>query len=388
MTYLENFFNFSDQELLKYNLTNVAFVIFFSYSTFLFRWVTFGLSSSGLLTKKVFAIEPSALSMPVVSFAFLAVGATFKYLVIIPFQFGLIGGTYPQIVAQIALLEHVGIFLSLIWALRHRPSFATPLVAYGIACSMIGILTFSKTEVFLPIVMMLAATVYVRPTVVKIVFAIFAILFVYNFAQPVASHGRAWLIRCCDGISAPAGFSERVDIIWNYFNGNAITQDDNVDYALARFSHANIGTFVVSARDGGWQGDTLKNAAVVLVPRILWEEKPKVTDIARDLNVAITGNYFSSTSPGFAAEGYWDGGWLGTCLMGSVVGLVCYLWSLYTLEVQKVGAWHLFAIVLMGIRVGFRFDGFFVVDVIGPLGLAIAGHVIIMLLNRTLAPRD
>lgn len=386
-SFIESFFAFSNDELLKYNIVVTLFSIVFSFSADIFRMLSSQLLTKFSISGDSFGIDKSNLSLGVVAFTFLGLGAFSKYFVILPFQFGLLRGTFPLFLAQIALLENIGIFLGLIWAFRNKRFFVPILVGYAIFVSVVGVLTFSKSDVIFPIIMIAAAYVYVQPNLARVALALAAILFSFNFVQPIANHGRAWLNRCCASIDAPAGFGERVDIIANYFNGNEIRPDDNINYAFVRFSYANVGTYVVSARDSGWEGDSLKYLAAVFVPRILWPEKPVLTDIARDLNVAITGNPNSAVAPGFAAEGYWDGGWLGVALMALASGLICYLWSLYSLEVQRVGGWHLFVIVLLGIRVGSRFDGFFVTDLIGPTVYAMVGHIAIMLLNRALAPR-
>lgn len=385
--FIDAFFNFSDDELLKYNFVLVVFAMVFSFSSGIFRTVFSGILEKFQIDGSKFTIEQSNMSLPLVAFTFLGLGAAAKYFVILPFQFGLLRGAFPLFVAQIALLEIIGLFLALVWAQRSKPFFTPILVGYGVFISLVGVLTFSKSDVIFPVIMIVAALVYTKPTIFRIGASIALILFTFNFIQPIANHGRAWMSGCCASLDAPADFAERVVIISKYFDGNALTADDNINYALVRFSYANVGTFVVSARDSGWEGDTFNYIFAVFVPRILWPEKPSLTDIAVDLNVAITGNPNSAVAPGFAAEGYWDGGWLGVVLMAFGAGVICYLWSLYSLEVQRVGAWHLFVIVLLGIRVGSRFDGFFVTDAVGPMAYAMVGHIVIMLLNRALAPR-
>lgn len=380
------FFEFSESELLKYNVVLAVFCAAFCLSPLLYRIFIDNAFRRPIKVGLFFSIEPSNVSIQYTALAFIAIAAVAKYIFILPFTFGLVTGEYPLFLGQLALLDNIGIFLSLVWALRYRPYLAPLIVAYGIFAMLVAILTFSKTEVILPAIMMSAAYVYVRPNIFKMGVALAFILITFNAIQPIIMHGREWVGRCCAGIDAPVGFEERIGIISNYFIGEALTIDNNVNYAVVRFSYANVGSYVVSARDNGWPGDSLKYAVTVFIPRVIWPEKPVITDIARDLNIAVTGNPNSSVSPGFAAEGYWDGGWLGVVCFALFIGFICHLWSLYAVEVQRAGAWHLFIIVLLGVRLGTRFDGFLVVDFLGPIGYAIIGHIIIVFLNRTLAP--
>lgn len=380
------FFGFTGSELLKYNVVLVVFCAAFSLTPLLYRIFVDNAFRQTIHVGRLFSIEPSNVSLQYTALIFMAVGSAAKYIIVLPFLFGLVRGEYPLFIGQLALLDNIGIFMSLVWSLRHRPYFTPFIVSYGIFAMIVAVLTFSKTEVILPAIMMSAAYVYVRPSIFKMGVAMAFILITFNAIQPIVMHGRAWVNRCCAGIDAPVGLEERISILSNYFTGEALTIDNNVNYAVVRFSYANIGSYVVSARDNGWPGDSLKYAATVFIPRVIWPDKPVITDIARDLNIAITGNPNSSVAPGFAAEGYWDGGWLGVVFFALFIGFVSHLWSLYAVEVQRAGAWHLFIIVLLGVRLGTRFDGFLVVDFLGPIGYAVIGHIIIVFLNRTLAP--
>ena len=120
------------------------------------------------------------------------------------------------------------------------------------------------------------------------------------------------------------------------------------------------------------------------IPRIIYPEKPIITDVGRELSYAANGNDNSSSSAGLAAEAYWNGGWLYTISVAIFLALVFGLWTIYSYEVIQRKAWHLFFVVLIGMRMAIRVDGAFVSDIIGPIALVVLAHITLELMNRFL----
>jgi len=131
-------------------------------------------------------------------------------------------------------------------------------------------------------------------------------------------------------------------------------------------------------------GQSYRYWSIVWIPRIIYRNKPIITDVSRELSFAANGNYNSSSSAGLAAEAYWNGGWIATISISIFVAIVFGLLSIYSYEVIKRRAWHLFFVVLIGMRMAVRVDGVFVSDILGPLPLAILAHVALELMNRFL----
>ncbi|MEY4270210.1 MAG: hypothetical protein RLZZ58_1426, partial [Pseudomonadota bacterium] len=152
-------------------------------------------------------------------------------------------------------------------------------------------------------------------------------------------------------------------------------------------SYVNVGTYAMHEYDSGLPGDSFKYTYAILIPRFLWPEKPVLTSVATDLNFSATGSFNSSVSAGISVELYWNFGWVGLFVGALGIGILLYLWSLYTIRVQEVGAWHLFAVVLLGMKVGTRSDGFIVTDIFGPLLLAVLGHFALSAIDKVIAVR-
>src|SRR6185437_16813150 len=80
---------------------------------------------------------------------------------------------------------------------------------------------------------------------------------------------------------------------------------------LSRLSYVNIDAFVVDRYDSGVPGDTFHNAGAVVIPRVLWPNKPIITQLGSDLNLRVFGQEGSSLGIGHFAEAYWNFGWWG-----------------------------------------------------------------------------
>jgi hypothetical protein len=185
--------------------------------------------------------------------------------------------------------------------------------------------------------------------------------------------------------SSQASPSEIVSIYLSYYTEDNIGPiDSNKQDGLMRLSYVNTGVFAMNQYDAGRPGDSLRYASIIWVPRLIYPDKPLITDISREFTYSINGNYDSSTSPGIPSEAYWDGGWIGVILIAIFVALTFTLWSLYTFIVIEREAWHLFFVVVIGMRTASRLDGAIVADILGPIGIAVLAHVFIDLLNRFL----
>lgn len=379
-----SFYAFTEEQLLKYNLVTTLFALVFTFTGPLIQFVSGRVRGRQIIAGKGLnsLIEQSNFSLLTVGLALLILGTAVNFIFILPFQFGLVSTTFPVVIAQIAYSALIGIFLCTVWALQNRRSVAFIFVSIGLLYAFLGMSTFSKSDVIMPVIMLAAAFIYVRPNMRTLLLGALFVVGTFQIAQPVTSFGRSMLLSSYGSISGPAGLAERTAILAEYVQNPSIAQEKDANYALIRFSYVNIGTLVIERYDMGFPADTLSYAYAVFIPRIIWPEKPILTDLSRELNYEITGNDQSAVATGLAPEAYWNGGWLGVIIGAFGAGTIFWAWSVYSLRVQSLGAWHLFPVVLLGIRAGTRFDGFFVVDLLGPLLFAVIGHFVLMMANR------
>jgi len=383
--YAESFFVFYASDVLKYNVVVLAFALTL-LSACKFYLLIFGGRRS---VTEIFRPSPSSINFAVIGVLFVAIGLAANLLFILPYQFGFANTTFPTVISEIAQAAYIGIFLSLVALRRSRSPLLGVMVGIGVALSLTGLMAFSKSSAVMPIVMMMLAYFYAKPSIRRLLVMAGSTIAVFFVSAPLVDHGRYLMQQRYGGIDAPAPPSERLEMLLSYFDPRSmIAGDEEIDYASLRFSYVNVGSFVTSLRDQGQSGNTYDNALAVFVPRALWKDKPVITEIARQLSFEATGNWNNSVAPGLAPEAYWNHGWLGVAVMGALVGLIVSIWSIYSLAVQVASAWHLFPVVLLGVRMGSRFDGFFVSDVLGPIAFAVAGHFVLSFVNAAIARRN
>lgn len=92
-----------------------------------------------------------------------------------------------------------------------------------------------------------------------------------------------------------------------------------------RFEVASIQGYLVNEYSKGIQGNTLSNFWLTFIPRILWPEKPIITNFGAELHKKYFNDpsqIYSSIAPTYSAEAYWNYGPLGVVLVSVLLGLV------------------------------------------------------------------
>jgi hypothetical protein len=313
---------------------------------------------------------------------FLVTGGIVKYLFLVPQMLNLSNFTLPGSIGLIANFTYIAVFLLTAWSLEHKRT-AFPFVAGWVCLEMlIGILEFNKTEVLLVLMMFLFAFLRRRVTLMRLGMVAAGVVLCFLSIIPLVDYGRVQIClryTCAGGM---VDLSERLDILLSKLSDDAPVADSEVSGAQVRISYTNQAVFAVRRRDSGFAGDTLSNALAIFVPRFLWPEKPSLTEMAMEFNYGATGNSASASSPGLFAEAYWDFGWLGLVLLMIPLGLILAFISCRAIVVVNRGQWLYFPVVLLGVRIGFRTDGYFVPDVAGPMMMMVGLYIVLSLLNR------
>jgi hypothetical protein len=246
----------------------------------------------------------------------------------------------------------------------------------------IGFFAMSKSVMLMPLVMVSIAFIYHHRSLLRI--SLFAGCFVtlFMFLSPIITHVRDMNGKYYD---SAVQAKDIPGLYVSYFTtGVESDQFAEVETGWMRLSFVNAGTFVINQYDHGMPGNSYRYLWIVWIPRVIYPEKPIITDVGRELSYAANGNYNSSSSAGLAAEAYWNGGWLLMIGVAIFLALVFGLWTIYSYEVIQRKAWHLFFVVLIGMRMAIRVDGAFVSDIVGPIALVVLAHIALELMNRFL----
>lgn len=342
-------------------------------------WIARRMRRPGAAASRELALRGDRrVSLLVGGVGFFMIGGIVKYLLALPYQFGLMNQIVPGAMLSIGLLTTVGLYLLTAWALEYRRA---SLIIVGVLLAIemvVGLAAFSKANVLLPLVMVLLAWVQRRVNLSRFLVAAAIVVTCYNLITPIVEDGRLSLARR-HGTAATGSLSERMEILF------ANQTDDYRRYsefqgAYVRISYVNAASFAIFLHDSGRSINSFKNFYVIFVPRILWEDKPNLSNFGTEFNFLATRNDKSSSSPGIFAEAYWNGGWTELVAIMAAVGVVFYVWSMFTLRMFYRSDFFYFPVVFFGMMVGARVDGALVTDV---FATAVFGFVLFVLL-RTL----
>ncbi|WP_293992267.1 hypothetical protein [Sphingomonas sp.] len=377
------FFAFSPAELLKFNMVNASFhMCFMAVSWLVIRIYR---SSRSPVSIKQVAIDTCRIPLKAVGLVFLAVGVSFNYLIVYPAALGILRFTVPNALIQFGQMAYIGYFLLTYWGLANKKySWVVAIMILAAIDSVAGIFQLTKAMALFPVMMIPIGFIYHKSSLRRLLITLAFIIPYYAFVSSVVEEARSRVLRDA-GDNNRAVFSDTLVVIGDIFagrNGNV----DRPEYQLAwaRLNYVNAGTLAINFYDQGLEGNSLRDIFIVWIPRAIYPDKPIITDVGRDFTVMAVGNYDSSTSPSMPSEGYWNAGWLGVALFAALLSVVLTLWSIYSTIVFDRDAWHLLLVVLLGMRIGTRIDGFLVPDVVGPLAAVLAIHVACTLANRFL----
>lgn len=379
---MKGFYSYFPYEIVKLNLLITSFNFVFIASV---KLIFIAISNKSV--EKAFTgrnlIHKSNFNMIAFGSLCLVIGSAVNYLIIFPQVVGWSSFSFFSTVSNLSVLSWLGYFMVIYWGLENkRREFIIWPIVLALGESVIGFFAMSKSVMLMPLVMMSIAFIYHRRSLLRI--SLFAGCFVtlFMFLSPIVTHVRDMNGKYYD---SAAQAKDIPSLYLSYFTtGRESDQYADVETGWMRLSFVNAGTFVINQYDHGMPGNSYRYWSVVWIPRIIYPDKPIITDVGRELSYAANGNYNSSSSAGLAAEAYWNGGWPMMIFIAIFLALVFGLWTIYSYQVIQRQAWHLFFIVLIGMRMAIRVDGAFVSDILGPIALVVLAHIALELLNRFL----
>jgi hypothetical protein len=322
-------------------------------------------------------------SLLIVGLLFAAVGFSTQVLFTLPYALGAYGDqTLPGFVANLELFAYVSLYLLTRYALQCS-GWLFSVVLFVLFVEMgIGLVTFAKTAILFPFLMFLLAYFSQRASLWRNLGALGATLFLFTFVVPIVSFGRDEVHSRGDRASV----AERLAIIASYFGRRDSFEVEEKIQDVLRLSYVNQSALAIDMYDNGRPGNSLDNAWAVFIPRMLWPEKPIITQVGRDFTV-LAGAPENSTAPGIFADAYWNFGWAGVVGIMAAVGVLFGILSRYALSVMATGAWVQFPIVMLAMKTGMRVDGFIISDILGAsiilfflyLGVKAGERLIVML---------
>lgn len=183
-----------------------------------------------------------------------------------------------------------------------------------------GILSARKLSFIMPIMAAaLGLWVSERHRLVAVALAGLTVWLYFAMLTSIVPHMRGHVMYDPHNNSIP----ERVSILHDVVDAMEEREfDETQQGSLARFSPTQFSAHFIASYDNNNPGETLDQAFIVLIPRVLWPEKPIVNPGKqfdtewRDLDI------FSSLAIGFPAEAYWNNGWAAVVSVSLYIGLM------------------------------------------------------------------
>jgi hypothetical protein len=285
-------------------------------------------------------------------------GLTVKFFVVLPFVFGL-NGTPSSFLQQMSMLSKGALMILAYLSVTRGGKVIVWFLLLFVIELLTGIVMASKASIMEPIVSVLIGLTIGsgKPsTMVKGVIILGLMLFVL---QPV-------IIICGRGNEVGQNFATSFtkagmkmtksfsDLIQGTYDAKNATPQS----WWMRLCYTPQQVFAMREYDAGRPGSPWNDFGMALIPRMLWRDKPLINPGA-NFSVLFDGNKNNNNAPGVLGEGYWYGGWLGLLMVCLYTGIFLGGVDRVSIEVISRRVWIFMPLVFLGIKNGFRIDGWF-----------------------------
>ena len=215
-----------------------------------------------------------------------------------------------------------------------------------------GLIGFTKYQVISAMLALVVGIWLTRRSIIFVLMTLMVLASVFAIINPLVTLGRAHVDYDAGTNSVETRLAILMDAGNAYYLGNAspgnaspehpnsgprkFTLDQRVMAPIGerlralgrRFDVASIQGYLVNEYDDGRAGNSLDGFWMVMVPRVLWPDKPIITRFGRELNAQyyyhpgqIEPQTGTSIAPTYSAEAYWNHGPLGVVFVSLLVGL-------------------------------------------------------------------
>ncbi len=337
-------------------------------------------------TLKGTTISPPHSEAKAATLMFLAIGLPVKYFIALPYEFGLLQGMLP---GSVYALESFTTLAVLTTAYLSRSSKSWRPLFYCLFSLEIavGLARFSKQAFLVVLILSALGRFLASRNRSELGLSVVVVAITYIALTPMVTWSRIELIdRVGNFYEAPLSLRFQVagDAVGELRHGTL--SDGQIAQAWwQRLCYANTQALVMRRYDAGHASDSLSLAVYSFVPRALWPGKPNMTRIGVEVTELAYGHRGGSTGVGVFAEAYWNAGWAGVVGVGVYIGLLFSLISRFSLRTMQRGQWLYLPCIFIGIKMGFRLDGWFAADFVGTvfIGAMYAGIISIWLGRRS-----
>ena len=309
------------------------------------------------------------------TFLFLGGTCTF-YVLMIDLEGGseLISG----LVRTLSLITLIAILVGAMYEDRDAGLVRAFSLGAAVALSISGLISFNKSMVLYPWLMYFFGIYLRRPSIRLIVAAVSVLMLVLIVISRPIGEARTML-----DTSASHSIAGRWTILMDASAINSdLTAGDLLAGAWIRLCYAVPQVAAVELFDGGFGGDDVELAGWVLLPRVLFPQKPIITRTGTDFNAKVTSHDTSSTGIGIFVSGYYNEGWPGLIVVSIVAGVLLAFFSAASRAIIQRRSTLLLPIAMIGAYIAFRVDGYFVADFWGTFAMIMVPLLLASLVLR------
>lgn len=211
-----------------------------------------------------------------------------------------------------------------------------------------GLIGLTKYQIISAMLALVIGMGMTKRSVVFLLSSFMVVAAVFAIINPLVTLGRAHIDYDADKNTVATRLVILAEAVDGYYLNIGIKEDADSGRPLEKFTHdikgmttsearlralgrrfdvASIQGYLVNEYDSGRPGHSLVDFWAVMVPRILWPEKPIMTRFGVELNARyyyIPGQSVqntSATAPTYSAEAYWNYGVPGVVLVSIILGL-------------------------------------------------------------------
>ncbi len=303
-------------------------------------------------------------------FWFFLVGTFVKYVLLLPYQFGLVTFVLPGFLANLSDLVLIALLLSGYLSVRLGKRWRTIFWSFLGVEVLVGLLTLSKTALLYSPLCGFLGIFLARQQMRTLLQGLLVLVLMYVALKPLVRKSRNILYR--SGMRRGATLGNRIDIVKNAASDMSKMELEEYSSDMGwwrRLCYSTYHAFAMEQYDTGEPGSSIKNIHYTFVPRLLWPDKPIMTQAGKDFTELVFGHRYSSTGVGVFGEAYWNGGYLVLVLISAYIGLVYAVLSLLSFTFVTKKLWIYMPLVLVGIRLGLESRAWFVPTFIGAIVL-------------------
>lgn len=380
LAYAQSFLRVDDRQILLANLLNAVGVLaVFSGFSVARHWPV----RSG--RRRQTTSSKSEIPVHFVATAFLVTGGVLEYLVILPWQFGAYKIPLPGVVSNLSNMYVLGLMVLAYMVAKGKKNWKLPLVILWTIQVVVSLLVFSKQQLLLTMALPAVGAYLAHRKVTRLFGWGAGLLLVYLFVGPLVLYGRGQIAMHTGNIDQ-ATLGQRSQIVADWFKEGMPSPGSQVSSTgtgWARLNYAPEQSLAMTMHDHGEKGHTLQALIYVLIPRVIWHNKPVTTSIGVEFYQMVTGRRGSHLGLGVFGEGYWDYGWLGVILLAFFTGVIFYITSNFSIQWIKSEAFEYLPSIALGINMGVvGTTEFFVNSVVGATGFFFVYMGLIWFLKR------